>query len=89
MSVEITLQVSEKNEGTSYPYWVLVPDKNRISTHDMMMSMVGPFFSREEANEERSIKHRYPGKWVIWCLSGCFTRQYRRALDVTGNRNVR
>ena len=84
--MKIELEVSEKNESTAEPWWVIVDAKQnfeigvRGATNIMMSMITGPFFSREEAErvlKERS--HHYSNKAVVWCDSGCYTHQYREA----------
>ncbi|GAG77415.1 unnamed protein product, partial [marine sediment metagenome] len=43
------------------------------------ISMItGPFFSREEAQSYLDARrHNFSKKAEVWCLSGCYTDQYR------------
>lgn len=72
---KIEIQVSEENEGTSFPWWCIVVKPYHP------MNIEGPFFSREEAEEERQRGiYKYGKSSKVWCLSGVNTRQYRDAL---------
>ena len=52
--MKITIEVSEKNEGTSAPYWLILDPKQNMpcSVGVLGGQIVGPFFSREEAENE-------------------------------------
>ena len=77
--MKIEIDVSEKNESTSSPWWVILdPKQNMACDIDYLASMItGPFFSREEAMLnllQRS--HHYSNRAKVYCLSGYNTYQY-------------
>jgi len=80
--MKIEIEVSEENEGTSDPWWMIIDPAQNLSTqrdacHVISSMITGPFFSREEA--ERVLKgrrHHYGTNAVVFCASGCYTNQY-------------
>lgn len=79
----ITIEVSDKNEGTAEPWWVIVDPKQMMKPdcYSVMMGMVtGPYFSREEATQYlESHRYNFSPRAVVYCASGCYTNQYRKA----------
>ena len=53
--MKIELEVSEANEHTSNPWWVIIDPRQNFSTkddyaiHNIASMITGPYFSREEA----------------------------------------
>jgi len=77
----IHIEVSDNDEGTSYPWWVIVRPACTTRTDDVVNSIDGPFFSRKEAQVELDTRRHYYGKRaVVWCMSGCYSGQYKRAI---------
>jgi hypothetical protein len=81
--MKIELEVSELNEATSAPWWVIVDPKQMMKPdpYQVMMNMItGPFFSRESASLFLKAKrHRYSDRAVVYCASGCDSWQYAKA----------
>jgi len=80
--MKITIDVSEDCECTASPWWVIVdPMQNmRCSVDHAAAQIVGPFFSREEAESELTVtKYNYSKRARVYCKSGCYTRQYKEA----------
>jgi hypothetical protein len=79
--VKLEIEVSEENEGTSEPWWMIIDPHQMMSpsASEVAMRMItGPFFSREEAQSVlNSRRHHYSKRAVVWCSSGCYTKQYR------------
>lgn len=78
--MKLTLEVSEENEGTSFPWWVIVdPRQNMDCDYHAIAAMVtGPFFSREEAEAQlKATRYNYSKRAVVYCKSGCYSRQYQ------------
>lgn len=84
--MKIELEVSEENESTASPWWVILDpsllhcegDDNGI--HNIAGMVTGPFFSREEAETELSSRrYDYGEHAVVYCCSGYWARQYRQA----------
>lgn len=85
--MRISIEVSEKTEGTSYPWWAIISmlrvekDRKLVSTGDIIRSITGPFFSREEAEQElESRRYLYGVSAVVWCMSGYLSGQYAEAI---------
>jgi hypothetical protein len=81
--VRITLEVSEDNEATSFPWWVILdPDQNMsCDIHILASQFAGPFFSREEAEAElKATRYNYGPRAVVYCKSGCYSRQYQQKM---------
>ena len=82
--MKIQIEISEENESTSYPYWLILnPEQNMSADLYVLASQItGPFFSREEAEAElTSRRYAYGKKAKVYCHSGCNSRQYKRLID--------
>jgi 3-mercaptopyruvate sulfurtransferase SseA len=81
--MKIELEVSELNESTASPWWVIVDPKQMMKPdpYYMMMGMItGPFFSRREATDFFTAKrHRFSDRAVVYCASGNDSCQYDQA----------
>jgi hypothetical protein len=79
----ITLEVSEQNEGTDAPFWLILdPIQMMRPEHHWLAHMIdGPYFSRESA-EEYLAAHRYNfGKHAaVYCMSGHCSPEYKQAI---------
>jgi len=79
--MKIEIEVSDDNEGTADPWWLIIDPKQMMSPDagTVAMSMItGPFFSRKEATDElNSRRYAYSSRAVVWCSSGCYTTQYQ------------
>jgi hypothetical protein len=79
--MNIDLEVSTENESTASPWWVICDPHQMMSPdcYRVMGMITGPFFSREEAKEVlASRRHHYSDRAVVFCASGCYTKQYDR-----------
>ena len=80
--MKIEIEVSEKNEATSAPWWVIInPQKNLHSGErgatNISAMITGPFFSRIEAETVLEGRRYYYGKKaLVYCMSGYGTIQY-------------
>ena len=82
--MKITIDVSEKNEGTAAPYWLILDPKQNMS-HSVDMLITGPFFSREEAESVlHRTKYNYSHRAIVYCMSGCYTDQYYQRCKEVG-----
>lgn len=81
--MKIEIEVSDKNEGTAEPWWVIVDPKQMMKPdcYTVMIGMItGPFFSREEAQRHLDgHRHNFTSRAVVYCASGCYTYEYRKA----------
>ena len=80
--MKITIEVSELNESTAEPWWMIINPRQslRCCVHEINGMITGPFFSREEAQNELTSRRYAYGKYAhVYCASGCYTNQYRKA----------
>ena len=83
MSHTIQLEVSELNEGTESPYWLIIDPRQMMSPdcHTVASMITGPFFSREEAQTHLSNRrYAFGENAVVYCHSGHWSYQYKNAL---------
>jgi hypothetical protein len=81
--VKIQIEVSEKNEGTESPWWMIVEPLRGSSrkAESVAHCITGPFFSREAAERElQSRSYDYHKDAIVWCASGYHSGQYKLAL---------
>lgn len=80
--MKIEIEVSEENECTSAPWWLIIDPRQNFSKGDdgvtnIAFMITGPFFSREEAEGVLQRQRYNFGKGAkVWCHSGCHTVQY-------------
>lgn len=77
--MKIEIEVSEENEETSSPWWMILDPKQnmRCNIHYLASMITGPFFSREEAEKVmKNRSHHYSERARVYCHSGCYTHQY-------------
>ena len=89
--MKIEIEVSEKNEGTAFPYWLILdPVKNLDLNVGTLASMItGPFFSRKEAEIALAgRRYNYSKRAVVYCKSGWDSDSYRRAIEETATREI-
>lgn len=77
----------EPAESTQWPWWAIIdPDRvrsyagrtNDQRIHDAANAVVGPFTSRESAEEHLRVKaHRYGARAVVFCMSGHESADWR------------
>ena len=83
--MKITLEVSEDNEATSYPWWVILDAGQNMSLDIRVLAnqITGPFFSRENAERhlQRS-RYNFGKRARVYCMSGHNSLQYRQAHDL-------
>ena len=76
--IEKTLKAAN-NEGTSAPYWLILdPQQNmRRDVHCLAGQITGPFFCREDAQEELDkTRYNYSDRARVYCCSGCYSSKY-------------
>ena len=81
MSFKIEIEVSEENEGTDSPWWVIVdPKQNMKLDPEWTAEMItGPFFSRKEAEDHlRARRYAFSHRAIVYCKSGYHANQYKR-----------
>lgn len=81
--MKVEIEVSEENEGTSFPWWFIVRPGQGFNSNpeNVAHCITGPFFSRAEAEEQLNRRrYEYGKKAIVWCGSGYHTGRYRRAI---------
>ena len=80
--MKIEIEVSEENESTSSPWWMIIDPSQNFGTDEnaiyLIASMVtGPFFSREAGEKElANRRYDYGKNAVVFCASGVHSSQY-------------
>jgi hypothetical protein len=77
--MKVTIEVSEKNECTAAPYWLILDPKQNMDcdVHWLASQIAGTFFSREEAQVELdNTRYNYSKRAVVFCMSGHYSKQY-------------
>lgn len=64
-ATRIEIDVSTENDGSSFPWWMIVRPPLRRSVEAAALAITGPFFSRAEATKElESRRHHYGDKAI-------------------------
>jgi len=82
-NMKIELEVSEDNEATDSPYWlILEPQQNMILSINMLAGQItGPFFSRKSAqNFLDRTRYNFTSRALVYCCSGYNSQQYKEAI---------
>lgn len=80
--MKIEIEVSEKNEGTQAPWWMIIDPRQNLHTgreacFNIAGMITGPFFSREHAERVLQAQRYNFGKGaVVYCHSGHANRDY-------------
>lgn len=86
--MKIEIEVSEENECTSSPYWLIISPRQNFKTDEEgacnIASMItGPFFSRKEAQKVLdSRRYHYGNNAIVYCHSGYETVQYSSKVNL-------
>jgi len=84
--MKIELEISEKNECTSEPWWVILNPGFINSIESLAYAITGPFFSREEAQAElTNRRYTYGKNAVVYCHSGYRSKTYKTAIRAAKN----
>lgn len=84
--MKITLDVSEKNEGTSYPWWLIIDPEQNLSKDERAIyniagMITGPFFSRDSAqNFLNATRYNFSKHAVVYCHSGGYSDEWVKAV---------
>lgn len=79
---EITIQVSDANEGTDSPWWVIIDPKQMMKPdyHAVAQMVTGPFFSRVAAeNHLKTRRYAFSSRAVVYCMTGYWSQEYKQA----------
>lgn len=93
--MKIELEVSEKNESTAFPWWVIIDprqnfDINEDGLHRVAGMITGPFFSRESAQDFlTATKYNFGKNPHVYCMSGTYSNEYRTAIRDAEKRDGR
>jgi hypothetical protein len=83
---------SDKNEGTSFPWWAIVVPRQIMRKDPCAIAscIVGVWFSRESAEAHlNSRRHEYDDSAIVYCFSGYWSAEYKQLLkDVSKFRNA-
>ncbi len=85
--MQIKIELSEENEGTSEPYWlILAPLQNmRADIHALAGQITGPFFSRKSADDHlNSRRYAFASTAGVYCMSGYWSKEYKAAVKAAG-----
>ena len=80
--MKIEIEVSEENESTRAPWWMIIDPKQNFCTgrdasHNIAGMITGPFFSRKEAQSVLDGQRYNFGRGaVVFCASGHANRNY-------------
>jgi hypothetical protein len=81
--MKIEIDVSEKNEGTASPWWMIIDPKQMMKpdVYDVAVGMItGPFFSREEGQRHLdNHRNKFSKRALVYCHSGYNSGQYDTA----------
>ena len=84
--MRIELEVSEKNEGTESPWWIIIDPRQNLETkreqalYNIAFMITGPLFSRESAqNFLDRTSYNFSKQAKVYCHSGYYSEQYKSA----------
>jgi len=81
------IKVSEKNEGTRSPYWIIIDPSqnfwvNNDGVHNIASMITGIWFSRESAEEFlHNTRYNFSKHAVVYCMSGTHSHEYESAVE--------
>ena len=84
--MKVTVEVSEQNECTRAPWWMIVDPKQNMRTgtdgvHAIAGMITGPFFSRAQAQAYLDSRRYNFGKGAkVYCASGHANDDYCRQI---------
>lgn len=81
--MNIKLEVSDENEGTDSPYWLILDPRQmlKLNVYALASMITGPFFSRAEAQRHLDARrYNFSKHAVVYCHSGYWSHQYKTAI---------
>lgn len=94
--MKIEIEVSEKNESTSYPWWIIIDphtidrDPFSRSVNGIAHCISGLFFSRESAQAYLDSHHYDFSKDArVYCKSGYHSLEYKQAFERAAMNKIR
>jgi hypothetical protein len=74
--------LERKNEITAYPWWFICDaPKGFVKPKDIPRHIIGPFFSRGDAENEMHRHYYYNKNAFVFCGSGNDANAYKLAVD--------
>ena len=76
------LKISEKNESTRLPYWVIIDPRQNFSVdddglHNIASMITGVWLSREAAEDFlRQTRYNFSKHAKVYCCSGCYSKDW-------------
>lgn len=76
------MKISEKNEGTAYPFWIIIDPGQNFNTnsdgiHNIAGMITGVWFSREAAQEFLDkTRYNFSKNAKVFCHSGCYSSDW-------------
>lgn len=76
------MKISEKNEGTAYPFWIIIDPAQNFKTdsygiHRIAGMITGVWFSREAAQEFLDkTRYNFSKNARVYCHSGCYSQDW-------------
>lgn len=77
------MKISDKNEGTSYPFLIIIDPHQNFSKgsqglHNIAGMITGVWFSREAAEEHLKARRYNFGEGArVYCHSGCYSEDWK------------
>lgn len=82
------MKISEKNEGTSYPFWIIIDPEQNFSKcnqgiHNIASMITGVWLSREEAEEHlKARRYNFGINAKVYCHSGYWSNDWKELSDM-------
>lgn len=76
------MKISNKNESTSYPYWIIIDPSQNFKTNveglfNIANMITGVFFSRESAEDFlKRTRYNFSPNAKVFCHSGCYSQEW-------------
>lgn len=76
------MKISNKNEGTSYPFWIIIDPHQNFSKgnqglHNIAGMITGVWFSRAAAEEFLNrTRYNFSDNARVFCHSGCYSQDW-------------
>ena len=80
------IKLSGDNEGTSYPFWIIIdPQQNFVvnnqGLHNVASMITGVFFSRKSAQSHLDARrYNFSKNAKVYCHSGYYSYEWREAI---------
>ena len=80
------IKIIGDNEGTSYPYWIIIDPKQNFKTNDQGVHNIsgmieGVWFSRKAAEDYlKARSYEYSKNARVFCKSGYWSTDWRKAV---------